>query len=230
MVFLTSCTLSGNSAPVNGGALYNPIVGGSAGDVYVGNCLVAGNSAANGPDAQGLYISQGYNLVGKTNGTTGLGVVGDQMGSVASPLDPRLGALQNNGGPAPTFALRSDSPALDHGQSFGLRTDLRGRLRKVHLPFILTNGLAGGDRTDIGAFESQPLPLLITGIHKAGTNAMLTFKSESGWSYDVEGKTNLGAMPWTTVLSNTPGSPAYSTVSNLINTSAQKFYRVRLRP
>ena len=37
------------------------------------------------------------------------------MGTAASPLDARLGALADNGGPGPTFALLAGSPAIAAG-------------------------------------------------------------------------------------------------------------------
>ena len=73
------------------------------------------------------------------------GVNGDIVGTAASPIDPQLEALANNGGSTSTHALRVSSPALNTGEpSFSaLSTDQRGLPRVV-------NG-----RLDIGAFEFQ---------------------------------------------------------------------------
>src|SRR5262249_32580078 len=65
--------------------------------------------------------------------------------------DPKLGPLQNNGGPTPTLALQPGSPAIDAGinavavdhSDNPLTTDQRGQPRIV-------NGTV-----DIGAFEDQ---------------------------------------------------------------------------
>jgi len=77
-----------------------------------------------------------------------------------SPLtgDPLLGPLQANGGPTPTMALMSGSPAIDASSSFGLSTDQRGDPRPVDFPGIVD--AIGGDGADIGAFEVQQSCLL----------------------------------------------------------------------
>jgi hypothetical protein len=56
-----------------------------------------------------------------------------------------------NGGPTPTHALLSGSPAIDQGNSFGVHTDQRGH----HRPYNYTAipNAPGGDGSDIGAFE-----------------------------------------------------------------------------
>jgi len=77
-----------------------------------------------------------------------------------SPLtaDPLLGPLQANGGPTPSMALMSGSPAIDAGNSFGLATDQRGDPRPVDFPGVAD--AIGGDGADIGAFEVQQSCLL----------------------------------------------------------------------
>jgi hypothetical protein len=59
-------------------------------------------------------------------------------------IDPRLGPLQNNGGPTQTEALLPGSPAIGAGDpnAVSLRTDQRGFPRT-------TKG-----KIDIGAFET----------------------------------------------------------------------------
>jgi hypothetical protein len=58
--------------------------------------------------------------------------------------DPRLAPLADNGGPTPTRALLSDSPAIDRGSNVGgLETDQRG----PGFPRVK------GNQADIGAFE-----------------------------------------------------------------------------
>lgn len=67
------------------------------------------------------------------------------MGSAASPLNPRVGALANNGGPTQTHALLAGSPAIDAGDSsYFPGNDQRG----AGFPRVR------GGRLDIGAFES----------------------------------------------------------------------------
>ena len=49
------------------------------------------------------------------------------MGSTVKPINPKLGPLANNGGPTPTMALLTGSPAIDTGSSvFAPATDQRG--------------------------------------------------------------------------------------------------------
>jgi hypothetical protein len=149
---LDSCTVFGNAATIRGGGL-------SSGAIIVRNSIIAGNTAgsdAGGHDVFGNVVSYGHNLVGKTNGTTGLfglPLSHDQVGSATSPLDPLLGPLQDNGGPTLTMLPQSGSPAIDRGHGDGLTTDQRGCLRPVDKPGI-TNASAG-DGSDIGAVEVQ---------------------------------------------------------------------------
>ena len=114
-----------------------------------------GNPGADGigPDLAGDFTSKGYNLIGMANGSIGFinGINADQVGSIASPIDPLIGPLQMNGGPTPTHALLPGSPAIDQGKSFGVHTDQRG----YHRPYNYTSipNVPGGDGSDIGAFE-----------------------------------------------------------------------------
>src|SRR6185369_4632322 len=85
--------------------------------------IIANNTAGSGgsgPDVAGFYyISEGYNLIGKTDGSTGFTDPTDQTGTIATPLDPKMdpAGLQNNGGPTRTIKLQGNSPALDKGIS-----------------------------------------------------------------------------------------------------------------
>jgi hypothetical protein len=109
------------------------------------NSLVAENTAATDPDIKGPVTLADHDLIGNSSGSSGIsnGVGGNQVGSNASPIDPRLGPLQNNGGPTQTEALLPGSPAL--GQADNTKappTDQRGRPRNLKKP------------TDIGAFQT----------------------------------------------------------------------------
>ena len=119
------------------------------------NTIIAGNNdnstTTNRPDCSGSLASQGYNLVGKDDGCTFTSQTGDQRGNIASPLDPRLSPLADNGGPTETHALLPDSPAIDAipeaagGDYNGAPgTDQRGVTRPQ------------GDNCDIGAYEAGP--------------------------------------------------------------------------
>jgi hypothetical protein len=101
-----------------------------------------------GQDVSGAFISDGHNLIGVVNGSTGFGAAGDQLGNVGDPLDPMLAPLANNGGPTRTHALLAGSPAIDQGDNNGApTTDQRGVSRP-------RDGDGNGSRiVDIGAFE-----------------------------------------------------------------------------
>ncbi|MBK8027354.1 MAG: hypothetical protein IPK19_39660 [Chloroflexi bacterium] len=140
IISLTSSTIAANSATSNGGGIYV-----NAQTVSMANVLVAANSAPTNPDASGAIVSNGYNLIGNSSGTTGL-VASDLTGAAATPLN--LGALADNGGPTRTMALLPGSVAIDQGnpssQNIGFDQRMVGYAR-------VTN-----NRIDIGAFEAQP--------------------------------------------------------------------------
>jgi hypothetical protein len=97
------------------------------------------------PDVYGPFVSFGNNLIGNGTGSTGFGAT-DLVGT-SSLLDPKLGPLEDNGGPTFTMAPLTGSPAVDGGTTShnAPSTDQRGAPR-VGFP-------------DIGALEAQPLHL-----------------------------------------------------------------------
>lgn len=151
-VNITGGTVSNNSANTGGG-VFNFFGGGTA---NVKNTIIGGNTAASesGHDVRNTFVSQGYNLIGKSDGSTGFvnGANNDQVGTNDAPVNPMLGTLANNGGPTQTHALLSGSPAIDKGNSFGSTTDQRGFTRPVD---TAVGNAPGGNGADIGAFELQ---------------------------------------------------------------------------
>ena len=124
------------------------------GTLSVADVLVALNkNSSNGSavDVSGTFVSRGFNLVGKREGSTGFGARGDQVGTTDAPIAPRLGKLEDNGGPTKTHVLRPRSPAIDQGSAFGLEADQRGEPRPTDLPDVPN----ADDGSDIGAFEAQ---------------------------------------------------------------------------
>lgn len=109
--------------------------------VMLWNTIIAGNTARSSPDYFGPAASSGFNLIGNTEGGSGF-----RRNDLLN-LEPRLGPLQDNGGPTRTHALLAGSPALDRGHPKTSRAgfDQRGE------------GFARvvGSRVDIGAFEVQ---------------------------------------------------------------------------
>jgi hypothetical protein len=123
-------------------------IGTGAGPVSIGNSIVAGNLlTAAGPDVAGPVVSVGYNFIGESDQSSGW-IGTDILGTIASPINPDLGALTNNGGPSQTMEPQTGSPVIDQGSNAlipgGITTDQRG------LPRIY-NGTV-----DIGAVETQP--------------------------------------------------------------------------
>ena len=165
---ITNSTITNNlSAGTNSaGGIYNQ----SGAVVTVRNSIVAGNqNNSSMPDVTGAFTSQGYNLVGNRGTATGFTATGDQTGSSslfaiengksmapAAVLDPGLLPLAMNGGTVPTHALSGSSAAIDKGNSFGSTADARGSMRPVDLDGFAN--AAGGDASDIGAYEAQLVP------------------------------------------------------------------------
>jgi hypothetical protein len=137
---INNTTISGNSAR-SGGGIANPY----SHTVTLQNSIVANNTS--GGNCGGTMTSNGYNL--SSDGTCNFNSTGD-----LNNTDPKLGPLQNNGGPTQTQALLSGSLAIDAGNPSGctddhghlLRTDQRGKPRPDKED-------TGG--CDMGAYERQ---------------------------------------------------------------------------
>jgi hypothetical protein len=69
-------------------------------------------------------------------------------------IDPKLGPLQNNGGPTQTMALVRGSPAIDSGNPSGC-TDSLGHLLKTDQRGTLHPNKEDTSGCDMGAFERQ---------------------------------------------------------------------------
>ena len=177
---LTNCTIDGNSTVVHGGGIaiddsqavvtitnstitsnhggFSNTNGGvhNLGTCSLRNTIVAGNSGTDIPNLNGIFTSNGYNIIGDL-GTLWpadpqiTATTGDQFG--VNFADLHLGPLQNNGGPVPTRELQSGSIAIDQGHSSGSTADARGLTRPCDQASI-TNA-TGGDGADVGAFEVQ---------------------------------------------------------------------------
>ena len=163
-------------------------------------------------------------MIGSTSGSSGFGATGDQL-----DLNPLIGSLQDNGGSTFTHALLASSPAIDKGYSFGFTTDQRGRGRPYDFPAIPNAGIGGG--SDIGAFESQPPTLTLTGPVRSGNNMVVSFSSDLGQRYRIERKDVLAPGVWTTVADNIAGTGGIVPVADLGATILPKrFYRGQVLP
>jgi CSLREA domain-containing protein len=190
---LTNCTVSGNHTGSNGGGIFssgvltltsstitnNSYDGLFAATVTASNTIIAGNEgqppctacAIPENDCSGSFItSLGFNLIG--DATYGIGcdgltdaVNGDQVGTSAAPIDPKLGPLADNSGPTRTHALLADSPAIDAGNPAA-----PGRGGST-CPLFDQRGVARpqGTACDSGAYETVGGESLII-VPKAGGN------------------------------------------------------------
>ncbi len=162
----------GITVPAGGNlALLNDTITGNVGNAVAGgvsfagttftisNTIVAQNEVVTvgaAPDISGAVASGVNNFVGiGTAALTGLtnGTNGNIVGTTATPLDPLLGPLQDNGGP--TFSRKPllGSPVINAGNNAAasaLTTDQRGFLRVI------------GPSVDIGSVEFQPPTVTVT--------------------------------------------------------------------
>lgn len=134
---LSQVTVTGNTAEFGGG-FYLAIrvcipedlecTGHPPPRLVLSHSIIAGNSADEFPDCVDLLDHLGgLNLFGVGNGCHP--VAFDLAGSEESPLDPRLSALGDHGGPTPTHLPLAGSPAIDFAGASCSATDQRGALR-----------------------------------------------------------------------------------------------------
>ena len=138
-VSLDCVTLTGNSAPnVAGNVRAGVWI--EEGKFRLHNSIVYGNGARDVQVDSGAIQSSGFNIIGKISTKTGLKST-DKVG-----VNPKLGALANNGGPTQTHALQTGSPAINLGDPA-----IRGGFDQRGAGFPRVRG----GRADIGAFEVQ---------------------------------------------------------------------------
>jgi predicted outer membrane repeat protein len=148
---VTGSTIAGNTSAYYGGGIYaSPVE-----ETTLQNSIVAGNNAPIGPDLKnGVFAA--FSLIGNPSDST---ITDTTPGSNLTSTDPQLLPLAANGGPTPTMALATTSPAIDRGSAFGLGTDQRGSPRPFDIPSIPNSTAPGADGSDIGAFEDvRPIP------------------------------------------------------------------------
>jgi hypothetical protein len=149
-VSLTSSTVRGNSAGRTAGGIFVRDLSTDP-SFTIENSIIAGNvdnltspifeTAPDFLPDPDSTLTINYSLIGATDLV--IGGAGNQVGTLAAPIDPLLGPLTDNGGPTQTHALLPDSPAINAGNdSVNQAEDQRGLSRNV-------NGV------DIGAFELQ---------------------------------------------------------------------------
>ncbi|MFN2476028.1 MAG: beta strand repeat-containing protein [Chthoniobacterales bacterium] len=164
-----SAACSSSSSCGVGGGIFNS----NSGSFTICNTIIALNSAGGtGRDESGTITSLGYNLVGNGDGSTGFGTMGDQVGTSASPIDPKLAVLGSYNGPTQTLGLVSNSPAINAGNpNFDATTlpkDQRGMAR------------VRAGRLDIGAYEAAAPPVITAPANnsRVGPTPLLTADAE----------------------------------------------------
>jgi hypothetical protein len=157
---MDNSTLSGNEAEEKGGGIDN------WGNLYIFNTTLSGNVAA---DAGGIHNRDDLQFVNTIiAGSTGGDCVNNHIIDTISTHnlvqdgscqvddlsningDPKLGPLEDNGGPTWTHALLPGSPAIDSGVGGGPTIDQRGVTRPKD------GNDDGVSVCDIGAFEFDP--------------------------------------------------------------------------
>jgi hypothetical protein len=134
---LKAVTLAGNTASTTLGA--NLYADGAT--VAVDHTIVSGSNAGNCVLFAATFTSGGGNLDSGTS--CGFAGSGD-----LTATDPKLGSLDDNGGPTRTMALLAGSPAIDAGAGGCAAVDQRGVARPQRVA------------CDIGAFEAGPVPVV----------------------------------------------------------------------
>jgi hypothetical protein len=168
-------TIADNSA--NAGA---PGGSGSAGGVNAAfggvtttaNIFAKNSASTAANDILGNFASIGYNFVGDSTTANWIPVpgTGDQLGTTAAPLDPKLGPLDDNGGPTFTRALTVGSTAIDAAEAspaISVPTDQRGVERPDG-----DNAIVG--TADIGAYEGFPDIQIVKDVSVDGGNTFFT--------------------------------------------------------
>src|SRR5207253_3255940 len=147
---LVNSTVSNNTSATNNGGGGGVDI--SGGVVNITNSTISGNASTVGNSNGGGVWSQGSLTIS------------------SSTITNNLAAGANSGGTTPTHALLAGSPAIDKGKSFGLTTDQRGFIRPVDIPSI--PAAAGGDNSDIGAFEFQGCNPQVTSLADSGAGSL----------------------------------------------------------
>ena len=207
-VTLTNCTVASN--PGGGIVVTSPLA------PVVRNTIIAGNG---GSDVSGAFNSQGHNLVGNGDGATGFGASGNQVGSAATPVNPRLGPLADNGGQTKTHALLPGSPAIDAGDDALAKDASNNTLtsdgRGAPSPRFADGPDADAVQTvDIGAFEAHPT------VEDIADKSMLEGSTLS-FNFNV-GSDSFGLSSVTATSSNTALVPNNAANISISGTGSQR--------
>jgi len=240
ILVVNESTLTGNSASIVGGGIYN-----LEGAVTVNQSTVTGNAASGGgsyPSCGGIYDQDQYGSIALFNsivaGNTSPNITGYSAGLNSYTYyggftltgvnltngTPLLASLGHYGGPTPTMPPLPGSPAIDgctNGSTF--TTDQRGYPRSV--------GLA----PDIGAVEGVYNPAgpgKLKNVARLGNGSVsFTLTNYSDMSFTVLASTNV-ALPssqWSnlgTVAESPLGSGQYPFTDPQATNYSRRFYKV----
>ena len=192
---IASSTLSSNSA-TDGGGIFN-----TGGVLEIGSTILNAGSGLNITNDGGTVLSHGHNLSSDAaggNGTTAPGGYLNATGDIRN-TNPKLGPLQDNGGPTFTHALLTNSPAINAGSDINSPgTDQRGVARPQ------------GAHSDIGAFELEDNPPVA-----ACRNVTVTLVSGCTTNVSVNNGSSDPDLGNTITLSQSPAGP-YSAGTNIV--------------
>ncbi len=151
--------------------------GGQGANLTMANSIVADNTAGTfGPDLIPDFAGTRtikFSLIGDENGSgltasTSPDANGNLIGPHASPIDPKLGPLADNGGRTKTHTLLPGSPALDGGDpnfdaaiftAAGFAGPFVFDERGDGFARLMDGGGSSQPIVDIGAYESQGAPI-----------------------------------------------------------------------
>src|SRR6185436_2788228 len=128
----------------------------------------------------GRFVSLGHNLIGNNEGAQedfpagSPNANGDLVGTSATPIDPQLATLADNGGPTQTHALLAGSPAINAGNP---ATPGSG---SPACELTDQRGYARPDRCDIGAFELNGI--LTDSIPPTASPTQSPAANSNGWN------------------------------------------------
>jgi predicted outer membrane repeat protein len=165
---VTNSTVSANRSQLEGGGIFwvpsaattltllnDTVVSNTAGthggNIYAGGVMTAPIDVMNTLVAFGSPNNCDNPVHSLGNNLENTNVCGFSLGSDQRGANPKIGPLQDNGGPTLTHALKPGSPAIDKGTNSGCPgTDQRGNARPQ-------DGDGNGTAVcDIGAFEAAP--------------------------------------------------------------------------
>jgi hypothetical protein len=230
-IFVVDCSLdvlngtfAYNRADQGGGGICNLAYGGRS-SVFLRNTILADTLSAASDylstnQAEGTNMDLGNNNLVQINSGFGGGIV--------STADPRLGPLQNNGGPTWTHALLNGSPAIDAGDNTALpATDQRG------YPRVADGDGNGSAIVDLGAVEDGLVLLTTVGqtFESIVPNGFeLSLIGETNRNYLIEYSTDLAH--WQPVSTNLVPSQGFITLYDTTakNSQRRRFYRAFAQP